>query len=243
MRSVLVVPCFNEAARLPVDEFREMVAVESGVSLVFVDDGSTDTTREVLTALADRDGISLVALDRNMGKAEAVRRGLIVAASSGADWVGYVDADLATPRSEIARLLHIAESSPDHDCVFGSRVRLCGNQVTRKLSRHVSGRVFAGLADRVLGAHVYDTQAGAKFFRVSDRFTRCLAQPFADRWAFDVELLGRLGRVGVFPDRTIEVPLRTWIDREGSKVSLVAGVRSVLSLWRIKRRLDRFVPT
>lgn len=239
MKSVIVVPCFNESARLDVGEFVALVERSRDLALLFVDDGSTDETPRILETMSGHERITVLTLSRNVGKAEAVRQGLMRACATECDWVGYVDADLATPPTEVERLVGIAIGADDYDCVFGSRVRLCGNEVKRSLFRHATGRTFAGLADRVLGAHVYDTQAGAKFFRNTPRFASCLAEKFVDRWSFDVELFGRLGRVGIFPDRSLEVPLRTWIDREGSKVNLFAGLRSIASLARVRYRLRR----
>ena len=238
--NVVVVPCYNEAARLDSGEFIGMVDRHDSLSLLFVDDGSTDSTTALLTSLSEHPRISALFLPANGGKAEAVRQGLLAASNRDAAWLGYVDADLATPPAEIERLIDIATDSPDSDCIFGSRIRLCGSQVTRHLSRHLAGRVFATLADFVLDAHVYDTQAGAKFFRNTPELRHCLRDPFADRWSFDVELFGRLGRVGVFPQRAKEIPMRIWIDRDGSKVSVTAGVRSMWSLAKVRRRLRRF---
>lgn len=239
--NIVVVPCYNEAARLDTEQFIGLVERDDSLSLLFVDDGSSDATATLLESLAQHPRISAIYLPANGGKAEAVRQGLVAAINQEAEWVGYVDADLATPPAEIERLIDIAQQSPDRDCVFGSRIRLCGNDVTRHLSRHLAGRVFATLADEfVLGAHVYDTQAGAKFFRNTPQLRHCLSSPFADRWSFDVELFGRLGRVGAFPQRAIEIPMRIWIDREGSKVSVLAGVRSMWSLAKVRRRIRRF---
>ena len=75
---VLVVPCFNEASRLPTDCLVELDA--AGIGLVLVDDGSTDGTRLILERWATgRDQVTVHVLDRNEGKGEAVRIGLLVA--------------------------------------------------------------------------------------------------------------------------------------------------------------------
>ena len=73
---VVVIPCFNEEHRI--DERAFLDLVEKGeVRLLFVDDGSTDGTRALLERLSRQsDGISVLELPRNEGKAEAVRRGL-----------------------------------------------------------------------------------------------------------------------------------------------------------------------
>lgn len=240
MKTIIVVPCYNEALRLVPDGFRAIVESTPQTTIVFVDDGSSDATTFVIEGIASAIDSQVLVLGRNMGKAEAVRQGLLRALEANPEWVGYTDADLATPPEEIARLLRVSHGSPGLDIVFGSRIRLCGSNVNRRLSRHLLGRVFATVADWVLEAHVYDSQAGAKFFRNTAELKRALEAPFTDRWAFDVELLGRLGRLGSFPARAVEVPLQTWLDREGSKVTPLQGARSLVTLIRIKRRLNQF---
>ena len=75
--------------------------------------------------------------------------------------------------------------------VFGSRIRRLGAAITRDPLRHYFGRVFATLASMVLDLAVYDTQCGAKLFRVNDDLRRAFGH-VSLRWIFDVELLARI---------------------------------------------------
>lgn len=238
-RACFVVPCFDEAQRLRIDEILR-VATEGGCSLVLVDDGSTDGTGELLAATAARHaGVEAVVLRENVGKGEAVRRGLVVASGTGCPWVGYFDADLATPVDEVLRLLAIAEDHDDLDVVIGARVALLGRDIRRSPFRHYTGRVFATLASIVLHKPVYDTQCGAKVLRAGSALDAAVGAPFGSRWAFDVELLGRLARAGVEPAAFWEEPLRRWDDIAGSRRSVRASVRSTLDLLAIRRELAR----
>lgn len=115
---------------------------------------------------------------------------------------------------------------------------LLGTDIERSAVRHYLGRIFASVAAAILHARVYDTQCGAKLFRASPALQAALATPFLSRWAFDVELLGRLltGGEGVpaLPiSAVVEVPLITWHDVKGSKLSPVAMARSLVDLGRI----------
>jgi glycosyltransferase involved in cell wall biosynthesis len=243
-----VVPCFNEARRLDRGGYAGFSA-DGTLSLLFVDDGSTDDTRRVLQRLAadlrargvDAD---VLGLERNEGKGEAVRRGMLEALARGAAVVAYYDADLATPPAEMERLL-LRLVERELDVALGARVALLGRRIDRKAYRHYLGRVFATLASQVLEVPVYDTQCGAKVFRRTPALEAALARPFAARWAFDVELLGRLlagapGAPGVQLDRIEEVPLRVWHDVGGSTLKATAFPRLGLELARISRELHRW---
>ncbi len=80
MLTTFVVPCFNEEQRLPAADILAL-AEANDVRLLLVDDGSTDQTRarllEIANASRGRGSVAVLGLDVNVGKGEAVRRGLI----------------------------------------------------------------------------------------------------------------------------------------------------------------------
>jgi glycosyltransferase involved in cell wall biosynthesis len=244
LRVAIVVPCFNEAARLPVDEFTAF-SEKSGVRFVFCNDGSTDDTERVLDDLVRRSqgGAEKITLEKNSGKAEAVRRGLLRALQSNADIVGYFDADLATPLDEIPRMLGYF-ANPDVLAVTGARVQLHGGEIERRPLRHYAGRVFATAATLALRTTYYDTQCGAKLFRRGPVLGEAIERPFSSAWIFDVELLGRL-MIGVTrhagsPSIIREHPLLRWHDVKGSKVRATTFVRAPFELARLSMELRRW---
>lgn len=240
MSTRIVVPCFNEVERLSADAFAELARHVDQV--VFVDDGSTDGTRAVIERMIDVHGdqIALITLPRNVGKAEAVRIGLLESIERGSTLVGYLDADLATPPGEMLRLVDLASRQPRRTAVLGSRVALLGHTVRRRPARHYLGRLYATVASLALGVAVYDTQCGAKVFRVGTPLQLALAEPFHDAWSFDVELLARiLADPGQSADPILEVPLNEWSDVSGSTVNPVAGVRALWALTGLRRRVRR----
>ena len=236
VRSLIVVPCYNEERRLPVQAFRDFTASD----FLFVNDGSSDGTLKLLQSLhaEQPDRFTVLDLDRNRGKAEAVRRGVLAAVERKPDFVGFWDADLATPLAEMPDFLEVFDSRPDIDMVFAARVRLLGRQISRRPARHYFGRVGATLISSSLGLAVYDTQCGAKLFRATGEIRQLFAEPFISRWIFDVEIIARLvkarGRDGAA--RAIyELPIKQWHDVKGSKVRSTDFIHALRDLWRIHR--------
>lgn len=240
----VVVPCYNEEARLSVDEFRGFLAENESVDFVFVNDGSRDRTDvrlgEIRSGWEDR--VTILDLDRNRGKAEAVRAGMLHGIRSGYPFVGFWDADLATPLTAIPELYRILESHPRIEWVFGSRVRLLGRSIDRRAMRHYLGRVFATATSLVLNLPVYDTQCGAKLFRIVPDSPGIFERPFTSRWIFDVELIARLiqqrrVRTGEqAADVIYEYPLGEWRDVQGSKLNSSDFLRAAMELIAIRRR-------
>lgn len=238
-RIAWVVPCFEEAARLDRAALLALAQGSAPAGLILVDDGSRDSTPAILHALAEEhpELIESLVLPQNQGKAEAVRFGMRHALATGAALVGYLDADFSTPPAELVRLAQLMRAA-DCDVLMGSRVQLLGRRIERSNLRHYAGRVFATCASLTLGLPVYDTQCGAKLFRANPALASALERPFTSRWAFDVELLGRLLRPGagvppVGAERIREEPLLVWSDVAGSKLGPLAALRGGLELLRL----------
>ena len=244
---IIVVPCHNEAERLPVDRFDAFAAREPSIGFLFVNDGSSDSTPELLRKLESRDPDRFAVLDqpRNRGKAEAVRVGMRAAFERHPTYVGYWDADLATPLDAIPSFVELLGERTDLEMVFGSRVKLMGRTIERSAWRHYPGRVLATLSSLVLGLPIYDTQCGAKLFRSSPEISALFAEPFASNWLFDVELLARYVRARRGADRprpedTIyEFALHEWRDVPGSKIRPWDFFVALGDLARIHRHILR----
>ena len=235
-RLTVVVPCYNEAYRLDPAPLLAYVDAHPEASFLLVNDGSKDATGALLDRIAgERPGrIRALQLAANGGKAEAVRAGLRDALGAGAEIVGYLDADLSTPPAELDDLL-AALARPGVDVAIGARIGMLGYDIDRSAARHYLGRVFATAASLILQARVYDTQCGAKLFRAGPALAEALSTPFLSRWAFDVELLGRLligtRAVPPLPLRAIvEVPLTVWHDVKGSKLGFGGMARTLRDL-------------
>jgi dolichyl-phosphate beta-glucosyltransferase len=246
-RIALIVPCYNEEARLDVGALRSAELEGRRLELVLVDDGSRDRTRAILEEVAhgrEAGRVRVLSLDGNRGKAEAVRLGVLDALSRKPDAVGFWDADLATPLSELPAFAEVLDARPEVEIVIGSRVKLMGRTIERSTWRHYLGRLFATAASVVLELPVYDTQCGAKLFRVTPLLERVFQVPFVARWVFDVEILARFIQLdprgpGAIDAALYELPLRQWVDVAGSKLRAFDFARSAADLARIQRTYRR----
>jgi dolichyl-phosphate beta-glucosyltransferase len=243
--TIVVVPCYNEAARLPVADFEAFALRQPDVGLLLVNDDSRDSTAAVinrLAALFPRQ-VRTLHLSCNVGKAEAVRQGMLAAFAAEPQYVAYWDADLATPLEAVTQFREVFERRPAVEIVIGARLPLLGRRIRRTKARAMLGRVFAACASRVLRLRITDTQCGAKMFRCSPRIESLFATPFGTRWIFDVELLARwqrsLRRAALDGEsRLFEFPLEDWQDVAGSKLKRSDFVRAageLLTIYRIYR--------
>jgi glycosyltransferase involved in cell wall biosynthesis len=222
-RTILVVPCFNEAARWK-PEYWDEISESGKIELLFVNDGSSDATAQAIQLACDVMGSQMVNLSTNVGKGEALRAGLTRAIEMAPGMVGYLDADGAFPAAEVIRLEHLAADMvlPDHsdyDAVWSSRILLAGRDIRRRPSRHYIGRAVATAVAPIHRYGVYDTQSGFKIFRCDHRIGACVVSPLKTRWFPDIELLMRWEPNAGSPMRIWEEPVTGWHDVAGSKMN------------------------
>jgi len=232
----LVIPCKDEAHRLCLEDFRRALETHPYLSFLFVDDGSSDETPSRLALLArESPAVQALYLPRNVGKAEAVRQGMLwLLDNTDAEVLGFWDADLATPLDELDAFVRWLDSHPSCQAAFGTRWPHLGAQIRRTCMRRILGGIMRMLIHRVVGSAVYDTQCGAKVFRRALAYT-LFRKPFISRWLFDVELIQRL------PTRNpatmlAEIPLSYWRDVGDSRLDLRDALRLVPDLIRIACR-------
>ena len=234
-KCTVIIPCYNKETRLDQAAFASFMTRHPAISFLFVNDGSSDATGDILRSLcADRANAHYLELDRNSGKAEAVRAGMLHAAADpdSGDFIGFWDADLSTSLDEIPVFLEYA--TPGTLMISGCRLRRLGGEIERTLLRHLLGRCFATAVSNYLNLPVYDTQCGAKLYGRNE-LREIIASPFVTRWLFDVEILKRLlnryGREEVLK-RCQEVILRKWRDVGGSKLKFFRVLKDFIKLIR-----------
>ena len=234
----IVVPCYNEEERLQLSEFSRFFKTDNTTFFCFVDDGSTDSTKKIVADFVKKnpERAQAVFLSFNQGKAEAVRQGIkSLLKTHKLKFVGYWDADLATPLSTILEFIEKFQSSRALVAVCGSRILRLGADIRRSVFRHYFGRVFATVASNILNIPVYDTQCGAKLFS-AEHAELIFSEHFISRWFFDIELFARsielMGRHKTV-NSIYELPLTKWHDQGESKVTWGSIIRTPVDLFRI----------
>ena len=233
----VVIPCYNEEERLSSDEFKEFAHKNLGYHLCFVNDGSTDKTLEVLEELklTNPSHISVYDCEKNGGKAEAVRQGMLhLAKDPQLDYIGFLDADLSTDFLDFNDLVETLENS-NFKIVSGSRMARMGANITKESARKIISMTINLIIRTILQMPFNDTQCGAKVMR-KEIIPLLFTKPFITKWIFDVEMFIRM-RKHYGKDKVqqfiCEQPLKRWIHADGSKLSMKDSVKIVGQLAQI----------
>lgn len=215
----IVIPCYNEQNRLNKTEFVQFANSHSDIHFIFVNDGSSDKTRDVIEEIKSAaKNLELLQLNKNHGKGEAVRQGILHALKNDDfGYIGYLDADLSTSLDEFYYLCKYCIQN-NADFIFGSRIKKLGADIKRSFLRHISARMIVTFIDKKFGLGYYDTQCGAKLFK-SFILKDIVNQPFSSKWFFDIEIFLRLKATGKNYSG-IEYPLKKWHTVDGSKLNI-----------------------
>lgn len=230
----LIVPCFNEASRVATSAnalfqyFNTPYWHDKSITVLFVNDGSLDTTEHALTELPQIAGnvsVTTYSYVDNRGKGAAIKHGAQLA---DAATYGFIDADLAFPLDTLENMYHLRTEA---DLIVGERTHILEPTIRARI-RWVISRTLQSMLAVVLRLPVRDTQCGIKLFSkniVTDIFPTIEK----DRFAFDVELLVRAAQL---KRKIITVPV-TFRYHEGSSVRLRDGLRYIMDVWRITTHL------
>jgi len=233
----VVIPCYDEEERLLSDEFLSFVDENSGYHLCFVNDGSKDNTLEVLRDLQTgrEDFITVYDCEKNGGKAEAVRLGMLhMAKKEDLDYIGFLDADLSTDLADFDDLVKTIENS-DFKIVSGSRISRMGANITKESARKIISLTINFIIRKILSMDFKDTQCGAKIFS-KDVIDIAFSKKFVTQWIFDVEIFKRMTiHFGLSKAKLMlcEQPLKRWIHADGSKLSMKDSIKIVGQLAQI----------
>jgi CheY-like chemotaxis protein/glycosyltransferase involved in cell wall biosynthesis len=233
----VVIPCYNEEERLLSNQFLSFIDKNSGYHLCFVNDGSTDSTLDVLKALRKgrKNYITVYDCEKNGGKAEAVRLGMLhMAKYQDLDYIGFLDADLSTDLSDFDDLVSTIENSK-YKIVSGSRISRMGANIAKESARQIISLSINFVIRKILSMQFKDTQCGAKIFN-KDVVQILFKEKFITKWLFDVEIFLRMKRyytINIAKELICEKPLKRWVHVDGSKLSMKDSVKIIGQLVQI----------
>lgn len=222
----IVIPAYNEQERLPrtlLETLTFCIQQDLNFEIIVSDDGSQDATLELTRLFENRDPRVRALRCPHLGKGSAVRMGMLEARG---EFVLFMDADGATPLTEVSKLIAALEAG--NDVAVGSRaLHIAGDvKVRTSLHRRFIGRVFAFFVNVIAVGGISDTQCGFKMFK-REAATAIFSLQKTPGFAFDVEILFIARRLGF---TIVEVPVN-WVAQPGSKVDLVRD--SAKMLWDI----------
>ncbi len=233
----VVIPCYNEENRLLSEEFTNFIDKNTGYHLCFVNDGSKDKTLEVLHSIRKgrEDFITVYDCEKNGGKAEAVRQGMLhMLKDKGLDYIGFLDADLSTDLRDFDDLVSTIENS-NYKIVSGSRISRMGANITKGAARKIISMTINFIIRKILSMDFKDTQCGAKIFH-RDVVEISFRDKFVSKWIFDVEIFRRVALYyGLKNAKQMlcEQPLKRWIHADGSKLSMKDSFKIIMQLGQI----------
>jgi dolichyl-phosphate beta-glucosyltransferase len=223
----IVVPAYNERQRLPTAIFETILWCRNNIAsyeVIIVDDGSSDGTLEAACLFSQFDENVRVLACPHLGKGSAVRMGMLNASGK---FVLFMDADLATPLSEIPKL--VSALNMGYDLAIGSRIVQKEGpdvEINMTLHRRIIGRTFAAFVKLFGVRGIADTQCGFKMFNAGI-IRKIFYRQKINGFAFDVEVLYIAGKLSL---SIAEIPVN-WEDKKGSKVNVFRD--SLIMLWDI----------
>ena len=239
--ALLVVPAFNEEKRLHPTNFLRLCR-ENELDILFIDDGSTDQTVEILKSLSSTSpNIKFLSLEYNSGKSNAIWFGFRNGAELGYRYVGFVDSDSSCCNNDIINGLGLILSDPDLSVVSGARVLLAGSNIQRSNFRKWISRIMATVLSIITKTDFYDPQSPCKWYRVDDQFKAVLGKNPQTKWFGELELvinLIRLRPLRSFPLKIQEFALSEWSEVANSKLTILhfpSVIKQLYTLLRISR--------
>jgi glycosyltransferase involved in cell wall biosynthesis len=233
----LIVPMWNEHERGSFSYLEALINCKN-INFIFVNDGSTDRTRAILSTFESRSNVQVINKEMNEGKSLAIYSGFSMAvAGKEYSYIGFLDGDGAFPISEVIRISELAKikiGDEKYDMVCSSRVGLSGHNIQRKPHRHFLGRIIRTIIGMKHKELPYDTQSGFKIFHNDQVFHQAISSAFLTRWFLDVEIILRMRKIQK-NFKIWEEPIIGWRDQNKSSLGILSMPSVLLQLSKVLR--------
>ncbi|MFH1321453.1 MAG: dolichyl-phosphate beta-glucosyltransferase [Bacteroidota bacterium] len=229
IKNSIIVPIYNEEKRMGMF-LKELIQFSKkslkNYEILFVDDGSTDNTLELLKNIKkNNDEVKIISYKINKGKGHAVKTGVL---SARGDKVLFIDADGSIAPNEIPPMLDRLEK---YDIVVGTRYSKRA-KVKQPTLRHITGTLFNLYVNLLFHINIYDNLCGFKGFR--KRVVNTLFQNLiSKRWIFDVELFYKIRKNKY---SLYEMPIK-WEYKENTKMSVLDPFKMLFQLIKLRFQL------
>ncbi len=231
MKVSIIIPAYNEEHRIkPFLENLRSFIVSYGLidyEIVFVNDGSTDNTLQILNQFSKYDNnIKIVSYAQNKGKGYAVRKGIF---NSIGEKVIFIDSDGSISPEEIPKMNNHLNSN---DVVIGIRYSQ-RNNIKQPIYRMFTGTVFNLMVNSLFKLGISDTLCGFKGFKRNVAYD-LFKNLSSDRWIFDVEILYKIKKRDY---ELLLLPIK-WEHKDNSKIKLFDIIKILYGLFRLNNMKD-----
>ncbi|MFN3254242.1 MAG: polyprenol monophosphomannose synthase [Ilumatobacter sp.] len=239
MRSVVVLPTYNEAANI--ERFLRKVRKAAPLTdVLVVDDDSPDGTGEIVAELADELGrISLLPRPGKRGLGSAYRDGFAAVLAADYDVVITMDADMSHDPERIPDLLELVADGAD--LAIGSRYVTGGGTTDWPIRRQLLSKWGNAYTRAILGVAPRDCTGGYRAYRATSLAAIDPTSTSAEGYAFMTELVRRLSDRGA---AIVETPI-IFRDRTAGKSKMSGRIivesMVLVTRWGLGDRFRRLV--
>ena len=231
MRYLVVIPTYNEAKTIT-RTIREVLSIDTDLSILVVDDSSPDGTQTiVLEGFDSEPRVNLLVRETKKGLGLAYLEGFDWGFSRDFDFIVEMDADGSHRAEDLVKLIRF---SVDADLVIGSRWVAGGEVLNWPAVRVLISKVGNRYAKLMLGTNISDMTSGFRVFR-AEFLKNLVSEPVSSHgYSFQVELAYRASKLG----RVVEVPI-SFVERVDGKskmtLAIVLEALTKVTFWGLKR--------
>ncbi|MBV9386360.1 MAG: glycosyltransferase [Chroococcidiopsidaceae cyanobacterium CP_BM_ER_R8_30] len=232
LKVAVILPVYNEAKCIARtwDAVLEFSNTRPYYHFTFVNDGSTDQTKQILStklATTSNSKIRVIEYENNKGKGYAIKTAVECAYE---DFICFIDSDLAY---SLEHLELVVEKLDEFDVVIGCRNLILKNIKQVNLNRKLAGKIFNAISRKLLHLPFYDMQAGIKGFK-KDVVKEVFQKQRMTGFSFDVELIFLAQKKGYKIGQIPAIVSKEHLNKASKVNLLIDSIRMLLDLLKIK---------